>query len=78
MIKSSITSMMDQTNISKSSPSQKDSPKTLDPTIVVLDKRRATSLDSRNSKQIVGMWYLKHEITPPKLYKLLIKTERKH
>ena len=52
MITSTITSMMDQTNISKSSPYQKDKLNPMDPTNVVLDNRRAPPLDGGHSTKI--------------------------
>ena len=74
MIKSTMTSMMDQTNISKSSPDQKYSPKPLDPTTVVSSNMRAPPLDGGHSTKIGGMWTLKHKISSPKFYELLINT----
>ena len=73
----SITSMMDQTNNSKFSPAQKDTLNPPDPTIVVPDSRRDPPLDGGHTTKIGGMWNLKHEISSPKLYELLIKTELK-
>ena len=77
MITSNITLIMDQISISKSSPYQKDSPKAQGPTIVVPANRRAPPLDGGNSTKIGGMWNLKHEISSPKFYELIIKTELK-
>ena len=57
------TFMMDQTNISKSSPYQKDTSTTPEPTTVVQTNRRATSLEGGYSTKIVGMCTLKHEIS---------------
>ena len=72
-----ITSMMDQTNNSKFSPSQKYTSNPPDPTTVVSDNRRATPLGGVHSTKIGGMWTLKHEISSPKFYEILIKTELK-
>ena len=68
------TCMMDQTNISKYSPAQKDTSTHPDPTTVVQTNRRAPTLEGRISDKIRGMWTLKHEISSPKFYELLIKT----
>ena len=46
-------------------------------TIVVPANRRVPPLDGGNCTKIGGMWNLKHEISSPKLYELLIKTELK-
>ena len=72
-----ITSMMDQTNNSKFSPSQKYTSNPPDPTTVVSDNRRATPLGGVHSTKIGGMWNLKHYISSPKFYELLINTEIK-
>ena len=77
MIASTITSMMDQINISILSPNHNDSPKSQDPTTVVPSNRRPPPLSGGNSTKIGGKWYLKHEIRSPKFYELLIKTEFK-
>ena len=69
--------MMDQTNNSKSSPTQKDTLTPPDPTTVVPDNKRGTPLEGVHSTKIVGMWTLRHEISSPKFYELLIKTELK-
>ena len=49
MITSTITSMMDQTKKSKSSPTQKEILNPLYPTTVVPDNMRAASLDGGHS-----------------------------
>ena len=72
-----ITFMMDQTNITKSSPTQKDTSTPLEPTKLGPDKKRASQLEGENSTKIGGIWTLKHEISPPKFYELLIKIELK-
>ena len=69
--------MMDQTNISKYSPTQKNTSTPPEPTTVVPDNKRPPLLDRGHSTKIGGMWNLKHEIRSPKLYELLIKTELK-
>ena len=69
--------MMDQTNIPKSSPTQKDTSTPPDRTTVVPANRRDPPLEGEHSTKIGGMWTLKHEISSPKFYELLIKTELK-
>ena len=69
--------MMDHNKIPKYSPTQKDTSTPLDPTTVVLTNRRAPPLKRGNSTKIGDMWTLKHEISSPKFYELLIKTELK-
>ena len=49
------TFMMDQTNIYKSSPSQKDTSTNPDPTTVVQTNRRALTLEGGHSTNIGGM-----------------------
>ena len=66
--------IMDQTNISKSSPTQKDTSTPPDPTTAVPTNRRAPPLEGVNSTKIGGIWTLKHEISSPKLYEILINT----
>ena len=69
-----ITSMMDQNNNSKFSPSQKGTLDTPDPTNMVPANRRAPPLDEGHSTKIGCMWTLKYEISSPKFYELIIKT----
>ena len=69
--------IMDQTNIQKYSPTQKDTLTPLDPNTVVPNNRRAPPLEGEHSTKIGGMWTLKHEINSPKFCELLIKTELK-
>ena len=69
-----ITSMMDQTNNSKFSPSQKDTSTPPDPTTVVPANRRDPPLDRGHYTKIGGMRTLKNDISSPKFYELLIKT----
>ena len=71
------TFMTDQTNISKSSPAQKDTSTPPEPTTVVQTNKRAPQSKGGHSTKIGGMWTLKHEIISPKFYELLIKTELK-
>ena len=65
---------MDHVNIFKSSPDHKYSPKAQDHNTLVPYNRRAPPLDGGDSTKICGMWTLKHEISSPKFYELLIKT----
>ena len=60
--------------MSKSSPDHKYSPKARDSTTMVPDNKRDPPLDGRHSTKIGGMWTLKHEISSPKFFELLIKT----
>ena len=53
MLASTITSMMDNINMSKSSLSQEDSPNPQDPTTVFPDNRRAPPLDSGHYKKLL-------------------------
>ena len=55
--------MMDQTNISKSSPTQKTTSTPPYPTTMVRTNRKAPPLEARHSTKIGGMWILKHEIS---------------
>ena len=72
-----LAEMKDKNNISKSSPSQKDTSTLPDPTNAVQTNRRAPLLEGGISENIGGMWTLRHEISSPKFYELLIKTELK-
>ena len=73
MLASSITSIMNQINTSKSSPDHKYSPKPMYPTTVAPVNRRSPPLGGGHSTKIVTMWTPKHEISSPKFYELLIK-----
>ena len=64
--------MMDQTNNSKFSPVQKDTSTPPEPTNAVPANRRDPPLDRGYYTKIGGMWTLKHDISLPKLYELLI------
>ena len=44
---------------------------------MVPDKNKAPPLEGGHSTKIGGMWTLKHEISSPRLYELLIKTKIK-
>ena len=66
--------MTDKNNIYKSSPSQKYTLTPTDPTTVVPNNRRAPPLEEGQFTKISGMWTLKHEISSPKFYELLITT----
>ena len=69
--------MMDQIKISKSSLAQKDTSTPPDPTTTVQTNKKAPPLERGISENIGGMWTLKHEISSPIFYELLIKTELK-
>ena len=77
ILKSTITTIMDQINTYKSSLDHMDSSKPQYPITVVPDKNRASPLDIGHSTKIGGMWTLKHDNSSPKLYEVLIKTELK-
>ena len=77
MLASSITSITDHINTFKYSPTQKYSPTPPYPTTVVPDNKNSPPLDGGQSTKIGGIWTLKHEISSPKLYELLINTELK-
>ena len=72
-----IASMMDQIQISKSSTDKKDSPKAWDPTTVVTTKNNSPPLEGGHSTKNGGMWTLKHDISSPKFYELLINIQLK-
>ena len=74
MLASTTKSFMDQIKISKYFPYQQDSKKSQEPTTVVPANRRDPPLDGGHYTKIGGMWTLKHDIRPQKLYELLIKT----
>ena len=64
-----------QLNTLAYSPTYKDTSNPPDATTMLLDNRRAPPLDGGHSTKIGGMWTLKHEISSPKFYEILIKTE---
>ena len=72
-----ITSTKDQIKMQKSSRENKNSPKAQDTTTVVPDNDKAPPFEGGNSANSGGIWNLKHEISSPKLYEHLIKTELK-
>ena len=67
-IKAMLAEITDQIKTLKSSPTQKDSPKTLEPTNVVPNNNVDSPLDGGQSTKIGGMWTLKNEISSPRLY----------
>ena len=69
-----IAEITDLINTYKHSPTHKDSPNPRYPTTLVSYNRRAPPLYGGESMKISGMWTLKHEISLPRLYELLIKT----
>ena len=69
--------MMDQTNNSISSQTQKDTSTHLYPTTMVLATRRAPPLEGGHYTKIGGMWTPKHETSPPKFYEPLMKIKLK-
>ena len=75
MLTEMVKKKMDQNQNSNSLPDKIDKPKAQDPTIVVLNNKKATLLECRYCIKHCGMWTLKHEISSPKLYELLFKTE---
>ena len=44
---------------------------------VVPDNKKYPQLEGGNSMKIGDMWNIKHDISSPKFYKILIKTELK-
>ena len=72
--KEMLVAITHQINTLKYPPTQKNSPKLLDPTNVFPTNRRDTPLEGGQSTKIGGMWTLKHDIRSPKLYKIPIKT----
>ena len=77
--KEMLSEITDQINTLKYSPTQtqKDLPKPPEPTTVVPDNSRAPPLDGGKTTKNSGMWNMKHEISLPKFYEPLIKTELK-
>ena len=72
-----LAAIADQINTLKYSPTQKDSPNPLDPNNGVPTNSRDPTLGSGKSTNVCGMWTLRHEISSPKFYELLIKTKLK-
>ena len=57
------------------SPDNMHSPKSQNTSTAVPDNKKSPPLKGGNSKNIYGMWTLKHDIRSPKFYELFIKTE---
>ena len=76
-LKAMIRSIMYQTNNPKSFPAQKYTSNHPDPITVFPANMRAPPLDGGHSTKIGGTWTLKHEISSPKFYELLVNTELK-
>ena len=70
-------SMMDKIKNSKSSLNKNDSPKDQYITTMVPDNKKDPPLEVGHSTKIGCMWNLKYDISSPKFYKILIKTELK-
>ena len=77
MLTSSITSITDQINNLKYSPTQKDLPNTTYPTTVTPANRRDPPLDGGYCTKNCCMWTLKYEIISPNFYDFLINTKLK-
>ena len=69
--------LKDKNNISKSSPYQKYTSTPPDPTTTFQTNRKDPPLEGEISENVGGMWTLKHEISLPIFYELLIKIELK-
>ena len=69
-----VKNIMDQIQISNFSPEKVYSPKSQDPATVVPDNKKSMSLEGGNYTKNGGMLTLKHDIRPPKFYRLFIKT----
>ena len=74
-LKKMLAEIIYQINNLESSQTQKDPPKYLSYTTVVSYNRRAPPLEGGQSMKIGGIWTLKHEISSPRFYELLIKIE---
>ena len=72
-----IASMMYQIKTSKYSSDKKYSSKSQGSTTLVPANKRYPPFEGGHSTKIGGMWTLKHEISSPRLYELLIKTKLK-
>ena len=68
-----ITSMMDQIKIPKLSPDKKYLTKDQDFNTVVTPNKKSLSLEIGHSTKIGVMCTIKHDISSPKFYELLIK-----
>ena len=71
------TLVMDQGNIPKSSPNYKDTSIPPEHTTVIPTNRRDPPLDEKHYTKIGGMWNIKDNISSPKFYEILVKTELK-
>ena len=60
-----------------SSPTHKDTLTSPEPTTVVSDNMMYPPLDGVHSTKTSGMWTLKHKISSPKFYELILKIELK-
>ena len=69
--------LSNQLNNMESSPTQKDISTTTDTNTAVPANKRAPPLEGGHSTKIGGMWNLKNDISSPKCYEILIKTELK-
>ena len=69
--------LSNQINTMSFSSTQNDTPNNPDPTTMVPTNRMAPQLEGKHSTKIGGIWTLKHEISSPKFYELLINTELK-
>ena len=70
-----VENFMDHIKISNYSPDKMDLPKAQDPTMTVPDNHKDPPFEGGNSTKNGGMWTLKHDISSPKFYELLIKTD---
>ena len=66
-----------QINTMWSSPTKNYTSTPTEPTTVVPSNRRAPPLEGGHPTKIGSIWTLKHDISSPKFYELLIKTELK-
>ena len=66
--------MMDNNQNLNHSPDNMDSPKYQGPTTEVPANNKALTLKGGHSTKKIYVWTLKHDISSPKLYKLLINT----
>ena len=67
-----LTEITDQINNLKYSPTQKDTPSPTYPTNVVPTNSSDPPLDGWQSTKIGGKWTLKHDISSPIFYEILI------
>ena len=69
-----VKNIVDQIQLSNYSPYKMDYPKSQDNTTLVPANKKAPPLEVWYSKNIGGMWNLKHDIRSPKFYELLTNT----